>query len=282
MKKKQKFFILAGSLAVVIIAIFFTVHSWKPASCESPEKCIICGKTRGAALGHIYDKGVITTEPTCISEGIRTFTCSRCNATSEETIAMKNHQFENVTIKAATCQEEGTIEVTCKVCGLVNGTKTLSKTGHSYEAKITKEPTYTEPCIKTETCRVCGKVRTTNTPVKPADITVTVLNKINHEANYSAFIYSDYVTFDIKVENKTDTNIRGISGYFIINDLFGNKILSIGCDFTGTTIPAGDYAEFDGMGVDINQFSDADQKLYNEKYEDLSFQYIVDNVIYDK
>ena len=94
--------------------------------------------------------------------------------------------------------------------------------------------------------------------------------------------YNRPVTFDISVENKTDTNIRGISGYFIINDLFGNTIISIGCDFTGTTIPAGESVEFDDMGVDINQFSDSDRKLYSEKYEDLDFQYIVENVIYDK
>ena len=281
MKKKILVLISAGVL-LVATALFFTVHNWKNASCESPERCAICGKTRGEALGHIYDNGVITTEPTCISEGIRTFTCSRCNAKSEEPISMVNHQYEDVTIKSATCQEEGIAEITCKICGFVEGTKTLSKTGHSYESKTTKEPTFTETGTKIETCKICGNVRTNDIPVKPADIAVTVLNKVNHEANYSAFIYNDYVTFDISVENKTDTNIRGISGYFIINDLFGNTIISIGCDFTGTTIPAGESVEFDDMGIDINQFSDSDRKLYSEKYEDLDFQYIVENVIYDK
>ena len=279
--KKKILIIIPIGLLLILGTLFFTVHSWKAASCDSPEKCIICGKTQGEALGHTYDNGVVTTEPTCTSEGVRTFTCSRCAATREETIAMIDHQFENVTTKAATCQEEGTAEITCKVCGFVNGTKTLSKTGHSYESKTTKESTYTESGIKTETCKICGYVRTSNIPVKPADITVTVLNKVNHEANYSAFIYNNYVTFDIKVQNQTDTDIRGISGYFVINDLFGNEIISLGCDFTGTIIPAGEYVEFDGMSIDINQFIDAHIKLYNEKYEDLEFQYIVDNVIYN-
>ena len=279
--KKKILIIIPIGLLLIVATLFFTVHSWTAANCVSPEKCTICGKTRGKALGHTYDNGVVTTEPTCTSEGVRTFTCSRCTATREEAIAVMDHQYENVTIKAATCQEEGIIEVTCKVCGFVNGTKTLSKTGHSYESETTTEPTYTEPGIKTETCKICGYVRTSNIPVKPADITVTVLNKVSHEPNYSAFIYTNYVTFNIKVENQTDTDIRGISGYFIINDLFGNKILSLGCDFTGTIIPAGEYAEFDDMSVDINQFIEADLKLYNEKYEDLEFQYIVDNVVYN-
>lgn len=151
--KRKTLIIIPIGLLLIVATLFLTVHSWTAASCVSPEKCNICGKTRGEALGHTYDNGVITTEPTCTSEGVRTFTCSRCAATREEAIAVMDHQYENVTIKTATCQEEGIIEVTCKVCGFVNGTKALSKTGHSYESETTTEPTYTEPGIKTETAK---------------------------------------------------------------------------------------------------------------------------------
>lgn len=36
--------------------------------------------------GHTYDSGVVTTEPTTTSVGIKTYTCTRCGATYEETL----------------------------------------------------------------------------------------------------------------------------------------------------------------------------------------------------
>lgn len=40
-----------------------------------------------AALGHSWDKGVVTKKPTSTAAGVRTYTCSRCGATMNEAIA---------------------------------------------------------------------------------------------------------------------------------------------------------------------------------------------------
>lgn len=45
------------------------------------------------ALGHSYDEGVVTLEPTCSATGTKTFTCTRCAATLTETIAMTAHEY---------------------------------------------------------------------------------------------------------------------------------------------------------------------------------------------
>ena len=42
--------------------------------------------TYTAALGHDWDSGTVTKEPTATETGIRTFTCTRCSATKTETI----------------------------------------------------------------------------------------------------------------------------------------------------------------------------------------------------
>ena len=39
-----------------------------------------------AALGHAWDSGTVTKEPTATETGVRTFTCTRCSATKTETI----------------------------------------------------------------------------------------------------------------------------------------------------------------------------------------------------
>lgn len=55
------------------------------------EVCTVCGETvkKGeviAALGHKWDDGKVTTEPTAREDGVRTFTCTACGATRTEAI----------------------------------------------------------------------------------------------------------------------------------------------------------------------------------------------------
>ena len=39
-----------------------------------------------SALGHVWDDGKLTTQPTATKDGVKTFTCTRCGATRTETI----------------------------------------------------------------------------------------------------------------------------------------------------------------------------------------------------
>ena len=63
-------------------------HTWINATCTSPKTCALCGATDGNALGHDWDNGVVTKEPTVDTEGVKTFTCSSCGATRTEVIDM--------------------------------------------------------------------------------------------------------------------------------------------------------------------------------------------------
>lgn len=46
-------------------------------------------------LGHNFDAGVVSVNPTCMVTGTRTFTCINCGATQEKTIAALGHSFVN-------------------------------------------------------------------------------------------------------------------------------------------------------------------------------------------
>jgi DNA-directed RNA polymerase subunit RPC12/RpoP len=51
--------------------------------------CSKCGASRSetiAALGHAWDAGKVTTEPTATEKGVRTYTCTRCGVTMTEEI----------------------------------------------------------------------------------------------------------------------------------------------------------------------------------------------------
>lgn len=54
------------------------------------------------SLGHDYDDGVITTEPTCEEKGVKTFTCSRCNETKTEEIDALGHTISNEYLSSPT------------------------------------------------------------------------------------------------------------------------------------------------------------------------------------
>lgn len=52
--------------------------------------CLNCGEQKeelATPRGHKWDNGVVTTEPTDETDGVRTYTCSRCRETRTEAIA---------------------------------------------------------------------------------------------------------------------------------------------------------------------------------------------------
>ena len=126
-------------------------HSYDNA-CDTT--CNVCGATR--KVTHSYDSGKVTTAPTCTKEGVKTYTCTVCNATVTEAVAKTGHTYDGGKVtKEATCTEDGVKTYTCTGCGATN-TETISKTGHSYKSQVTKEATCAEEGVKTVTCEKCN------------------------------------------------------------------------------------------------------------------------------
>ena len=125
--------------------------------CTDCDKLLSTGKEL-AALGHDY-KATVTKQPTTTEEGIRTYTCTRCNSSYTESIPKlpeekHTHNYTGSITKEATCTEAGVRTYTCS-CGN-SYTENIPATGHSYVSKVTKAATTTEEGIMTYTCSKCG------------------------------------------------------------------------------------------------------------------------------
>lgn len=109
--------------------------------------------------------GAVTKEPTCISEGIRTYTCA-CGESYTEAIAKTAHSYSVnwVTDKTATCAEEGLRSHHCTVCGDRKDITAIPKTDHKFLSKVTTLATCTESGVETLTCSVCDTTKTQSIP----------------------------------------------------------------------------------------------------------------------
>ena len=131
--------------------------------------CKTCGATleKGTTIvkkDHSWDAGKVTTEATCTTDGVKTYTCSVCKTTKTETIKATGHKETEIrNAVEATCQQEGyTGDKVCKTCGTVleKGT-TIAKKNHTWDAgKVTTEATCTTDGVKTYTCSVCKTTKT--------------------------------------------------------------------------------------------------------------------------
>ena len=91
--------------------------------------CVVCGtvsREPAPALGHDWDAGEITTAPTCISPGVRTFRCLRCAGTRTETLpANGEHAWVRTALQDPSGEEvHCTGTFVCTVCG-TEQTRTL-------------------------------------------------------------------------------------------------------------------------------------------------------------
>ena len=114
-----------------------------------------------------WNDGEITTEPTCIKEGVKTFTCTICGDTNKTETVKKTTKHLHTEIrdkKDATCKDEGyTGDTYCTDCGkkISSGQAVAKTNNHSYDdGKITTAPTCTKKGTKTFTCTVCGNTKT--------------------------------------------------------------------------------------------------------------------------
>ena len=107
--------------------------------------------------GHSYDNGVVTKEPTCTVDGVKTFTCLTCDEGQyTETILQTGHSYDDgVVTKDPTCAANGVKTFTCGNCGDTY-TETVDKVkAHDYQLVVNTTPE-TTGCIKTYECSVCG------------------------------------------------------------------------------------------------------------------------------
>ena len=100
--------------------------------------CTVCNKelsrttVKTEALGHKWNEGKITTQPTCTEEGVKTFQCMVCGKTKTEKVSALGHDWnEDFTVdKEATCEETGLKSIHCKRCDERKEITTIPAKGH--------------------------------------------------------------------------------------------------------------------------------------------------------
>lgn len=143
----------------------------KPATCTETGltdgiSCSVCGTVIKAqevipAKGHSWNEGDITTSPTCENAGVKTYTCTVCNATKTEAIDATGHTPIEVAEQPATCTEAGHKAGTkCSVCdAILSGMEEIPATGHTEVIDAAKAPTCTETGLtEGKHCSVCNTV----------------------------------------------------------------------------------------------------------------------------
>ena len=143
----------------------------KPATCTETGltdgiSCSVCGTVIKAqeeipAKGHSWNEGEITTSPTCENAGVKTYTCTVCNATKTEAIDATGHTPVEVAEQSATCTEAGhTAGTKCSVCdAILSGMEEIPATGHTEVIDAAKAPTCTETGLtEGKHCSVCNTV----------------------------------------------------------------------------------------------------------------------------
>ncbi len=112
------------------------------------------------ACEHTYEE-TITTEATCMAEGVKTFACSQCGDSYTEAMPKTDHSYSSVPTKP-TCTEGGYMTFTCKYCKDSYTEELDPAAGHSYVATVTT-PTCTADGYTTNTCEVCGDSNVSDT-----------------------------------------------------------------------------------------------------------------------
>ena len=120
-------------------------------------QCDGCGELQKMnytpAKGHNYEDITIR-EATCKQGGLKLTLCKDCGDFHQETTPTGNHNYHTTTHNA-TCRSVGYTDHTCEVCGDNFVTDIKPLISHAYE-HITKEPTCEDKGYTTSTCVMCG------------------------------------------------------------------------------------------------------------------------------
>ncbi len=151
-------------------------------SCETVTYCSLCGaelmreKNILPSTGHNYEL-TQTIETSCVKDGQKIFTCSKCGDVQKEILPATGHVYvltDLVVDVPPTCSSEGVQSVHCKVCGeSIEGTaQKLDKLPHTFTTYVSNnDATCTKDGTKTAVCDVCGDAY---------DVQVDKGTKLNH------------------------------------------------------------------------------------------------------
>ncbi len=142
--------------------------------------CAALGKTEGSRCSvckdileapedvekkpHEFNRSEVTTDPTCITEGVRTYYCDKCGETKTEPVdKLDYHKPETVPSVEPTCTSLGkTAGSRCSVCGLVIvAQEDIEMNPHEFNSsEVTTAPRCDAEGVRTYYCDNCNETKT--------------------------------------------------------------------------------------------------------------------------
>ena len=98
------------------------------------------------------------------------------------------------------------------------------------------------------------------------------------EEDFRAGRFSDVLLFGFEYTNESDQGIRAFTGTAIFADVFRREIKRVGLTYD-SPIASGEVATDTEKGIELNQFSDEDQRLKSTDFADLLFFFVPDAMI---
>ncbi|MCR5782555.1 MAG: dockerin type I repeat-containing protein [Clostridia bacterium] len=160
----------------------FTYYGVRPALKVNLQSAIIQSVIKITETDiHTWDSGKVTDAATCISDGVKTYTCVVCGIIRVETVPKDAANHDGGTEirngKTATCVADGyTGDTYCKGCGaILSGGTSIPATGiHTWDnGKVTLAATCMAAGENTYTCDVCGQTKTETIPTAAHELTGT-------------------------------------------------------------------------------------------------------------
>ena len=189
-----------------------TSHTWDhedfqldAASGKEIKTCTVCGFVADKNHAHTEDSGTVTTAPTCVTKGVKTYKCTVCGeALRTEEIPATDHTEDSGTVTTApTCIKKGVRTYMCTVCGAALSTEEIPATGHTEDSgTVTKNVTLDTDGERTYECTVCGNKRTE--PITKPELYET---PIDAETGLAATKSSKYIYFGVFPKTVAAENI---------------------------------------------------------------------------
>ena len=238
--------------------------------------CSKCAETKEIVIPatgeHAWNEGTVTLEPTESSSGSKLYTCTVCSTTKTEVLPAVGHNWDNGTVVAPDCDNDGYTLFKCtdNGCEATYKDSFVTKLGHTYNDGVeTKHPTLTAEGELTFSCTRdnCDEAYTETIPmatIADDSFVLGIENIISFEEYISSGVAHesrDYnKLFDgIKVNASNSQSNPG--GWFAPKDstltiVFDEEYYILGIDYyvwsnwNGATIEF-----FDGNGYKVIHYS---------------------------
>ena len=161
-----------------------------------------CNNSTLGEHDHIWDNGEVTTEPTCHSEGVRTYSCTvkGCKQTKTSPVGMTEHSWDKGEVTTEPkCDDAGetTYKCTNEGCTAIKK-EPIGKTDHRWDdGVITKTSEFTSAGVRTYTCLDCKITREVSVDAH-ADYVEQFYTEQSKKTDWS---YGAATTFDVTSGN---------------------------------------------------------------------------------